>query len=1232
MTKLRGLLWFGLSLAIVAGVAAGGFRLAMHLAPEYRQSLVAVLERELQAQVDIADLRLGWEGFGPALALREVRLQAADNDPVQVQGLTIGFHPWELVQGKIRPRRLTVTGAALILCNETGQWRVLGLPGGGNTPPSLDDMLEALDEFSQLRIRDSSLRLQSTAHGPAITVWTIDEARLAGGLGPRRALLRLHDAQGGRLELRSRFADAQPQMLEWEFRDIQLDALKSLDPRLNTIPGGEVYVLEGRADREWENGRSSWPFQGQLRAALRSTADGPLDLRTQGPLRGRFSADRLRIESEAWVVETGTRAWPTQALWVEYLLGERPRLRLQAGWLQLDDLFPMLAPWLPEQAPLQGLQGALSDVRLDWAVGTPRPALVAQLSGLGLRWGEQWAIEGVDGEVSSSGQRGRISINSRDLQLEWPAVLSGVTEMESLAGTMEWSWDDQGLQWNVPDLAYSVSAIDGVGRLSQEAGERWQVDLRFLCPDVRVARNLIPLIWPQTLQEWLSEAAQGGELREGRVHLNGQGSALQRTEVDLELDAVTLQFAPGWDLLNAEQAQVQIRDKSVQVSVPRGTLRELQIENVQARVAPQPAGLLTIDAGIRGDAGRVLQLLGESPVAENVREVRRSLSLAGPVRGDLDLVVDLRKQGRGRWSAQVDVDGATLQLHDWPTPIRNIRGALNISPEGLQASALQADMLGWPIQARLSRSAGRTRLRATTRAQMADIPADWPLPAWLPPRLEGAADWIIEGQFGADTQTDLSVRSDLKGAAVRLPPPLEKTADSARRLLLKVQPGQQRLQVAYGDLLAVHGLNLGQPDARLALRFGADEVAASPAAGVWVDGELASLPMEPWLDFLPELQDSATESDGEAATTDQFGGLSLRLGALELGGQSWPQTDLQVLRSGANWLVNLRGDSLRGQMLVTPERGQDQDLVIAGQFEQVDWALSSATVAATSEASTFTLELPAALPTMDLRVARFRLDGEDLGPLTMGVVSESWGYRIDTLRVGSDAAPTLRLSGRVLDPQRAAGTQWEQAQNTLQFALNTDNAMPWLRAMGYAGRIRAQRMRLDGALAWATPEDLAALRVDGDFQFNLGDGRLVSVEPGAGRLLGLLSVTALPRRFLLDFSDVTDSGLGFDTLEGSYALNQGQAITDDLRIISPSLRMMARGEVDLVQRLQDQQVTILPGISHGFTAAATVLGGPAMGLFLLLAQELLDKPLDQVGQIAYRIQGPLDNPTVEPVQ
>ena len=155
------------------------------------------------------------------------------------------------------------------------------------------------------------------------------------------------------------------------------------------------------------------------------------------------------------------------------------------------------------------------------------------------------------------------------------------------------------------------------------------------------------------------------------------------------------------------------------------------------------------------------------------------------------------------------------------------------------------------------------------------------------------------------------------------------------------------------------------------------------------------------------------------------------------------------------------------------------------------------------------------------------------------------------------------------------------------------------------------------------------MRLNGHVRFDLDEGRLVSVDPGAGRLLGLLSVTALPRRFLLDFSDLTDSGLAFDSLSGSYALEEGVARTDNLRINGPSVRVEARGEVDLVQRVQDQRVTIYPGISHGLTAAATVLGGPAVGLFMLFAQELLDKPLDQVGQISYRLSGPLDNPQVE---
>src|SRR3546814_19191831 len=46
---------------------------------------------------------------------------------------------------------------------------------------------------------------------------------------------------------------------------------------------------------------------------------------------------------------------------------------------------------------------------------------------------------------------------------------------------------------------------------------------------------------------------------------------------------------------------------------------------------------------------------------------------------------------------------------------------------------------------------------------------------------------------------------------------------------------------------------------------------------------------------------------------------------------------------------------------------------------------------------------------------------------------------------------------------------------------------------------------------------------------------------------------------------------------------------------------------------------------------AALLGGPAVGALVLLAQEVLDKPLDSVTQLTYHVYGGWDNPQFEKI-
>ena len=67
--------------------------------------------------------------------------------------------------------------------------------------------------------------------------------------------------------------------------------------------------------------------------------------------------------------------------------------------------------------------------------------------------------------------------------------------------------------------------------------------------------------------------------------------------------------------------------------------------------------------------------------------------------------------------------------------------------------------------------------------------------------------------------------------------------------------------------------------------------------------------------------------------------------------------------------------------------------------------------------------------------------------------------------------------------------------------------------------------------------DFASLR--GDLEMQVQDGQFLEIEPGIGKLIGLMSLQALPRRITLDFRDVFSKGFQFDRITSSGQIESG---------------------------------------------------------------------------------------------
>ncbi|MDO9189765.1 MAG: AsmA-like C-terminal region-containing protein, partial [Sulfurimicrobium sp.] len=150
----------------------------------------------------------------------------------------------------------------------------------------------------------------------------------------------------------------------------------------------------------------------------------------------------------------------------------------------------------------------------------------------------------------------------------------------------------------------------------------------------------------------------------------------------------------------------------------------------------------------------------------------------------------------------------------------------------------------------------------------------------------------------------------------------------------------------------------------------------------------------------------------------------------------------------------------------------------------------------------------------------------------------------------------------------------------------------------------------------------------GNMSLEAHRGQFLKIEPGLGKLLGILSLQALPRRITLDFRDVFSEGFAFDDIFVNVKADQGVVSGNDFKMDGPAAKVSMQGETNLAHETQNLRVRVVPVLGDTVSGAAAFLGGPVLGLTTLLVQKVLKDPIGQIVAYEYSITGTWDNPTV----
>ncbi|MFO7691830.1 MAG: AsmA-like C-terminal region-containing protein [Vicinamibacterales bacterium] len=692
-----------------------------------------------------------------------------------------------------------------------------------------------------------------------------------------------------------------------------------------------------------------------------------------------------------------------------------------------------------------------------------------------------------------------------------------------------------------------------------------------------------------------------------------------------EVKGATLKYFEGFPLLTEAVGSVEFRNASTRARLREGRVGGLKVGTTSFEIEDYRAPVLELEATAAGDVGQALELLQKSPLGPQLGEQFMALSAQGPADFAFDMKLPTGNVAAREYSVRTRMRSATAR---WPVlrePVTRITGELEIRERSARGEGLRGMYLDGPFEVSVRPGATRPGGSAAIlfegegRAAGARLPAVIGLPATI--RMSGSVPWKLQGRLeqparGAPWTTHVEVESDLDGLGVDAPRPFAKQPGDLRatRVALDVpRPGRTDLRIATGSARALLEFTRGNDERwrleRGAARFDGRAPARPSRPGLHVGGDWPEFDLAEWLAL-------RSDAPGDTRLGDWLGPVDVHLDRARVIGFEFLDVTAGLRPAGGGWNIEVSGPMAEGRVSIPADLAGGDPIDLQMQRLWLETSKDRGESGGRGETD------PRELPAIALRAEDFAWQGRRFGRLEADLARDPRGLRLVSLATRSDAF-ALKASGSWFAEEQGSRTR-------LALEFESEDLAAASRALGYRDAVEAERARLTADVAWSGGPDAEALaRMAGTVRVELGRGQLRGVKPGAGRILGLTSIVELPRRLALDFRDVTDEGLAFDTVSADFELRAGSAYTENLLLEGPAVDIGVVGRTGLVAQDYDQTVIVSGNPSGPITIAGALAGGPVGAAGALLFSQLFKGQLQGLARAYYRVTGSWSQPVVE---
>ncbi|MEO6354576.1 MAG: YhdP family protein, partial [Burkholderiaceae bacterium] len=896
-------------------------------------------------------------------------------------------------------------------------------------------------------------------------------------------------------------------------------------------------------------------------------------------------------------------------------------------------------------------------------------------------------FERLSGWLDASDKGGNFSLDSSRLKLSLPGYFTEpVIPIDTLQMQAGWSFQgkDQVLfQVDKMHLVQDGMVVSISGKhlisLTQQPGKPLgEIDVSGQASgvDLKKIGLYLPLQTPPHLRNWLVGALQDGRADEVAIRLKGDLSKMpfrvENTGDKVAVDPAgifritgkihdgRLNFDPGffgkdgkspmWPELEQIKGRFVFDNTRMEIFGDSAKTHGADLSNVKVVIADLLShdSVLEVDGNAAGLLQNYFDYVNSSPVAGWIDDFTAESKGGGTAKLALKLQLPLARLPESKVNGTLQLNNNNVSLQEAIPDLSAAKGKLEFNEKGFNLNGISANLLGGPAAASGgSLVDGSIRIVIDGGISASGLRKAYPTPAiqGLTQRISGSTRYSSTVTV-KEHQLELLVESGLQGLELDFPAPLQKSANATLPLKMQLSglPStdplllRDQIKISLGSTISAHYLRQKTVEKNAQWRvlrggIGVNVPPPLPDSGLAAHVALQSLNVDEWQRVSSEFTAAVAGRAGQDAASARLGGVQ------DIGQYLDPEIvaaqakNLYVMGKRLDNVVvgaSHRKDSWQANIDSTQASGYVTWDSTADAMGRVTARLATLTIPQSDASDVGTLlegkNTPTQIPSLNIVAENFELFNKKLGRLELLAdnlkVQGMREWRIKRLTISNDDV-SMNAAGKW-------GSKDGHSKTELTYALDVENAGKLLGRFGFNDVLRGGKGKLDGNLNWeGLPFSLDIPSLSGQIHLDMAAGQFLKVDPGAAKLLGVLSLQSLPRRLTLDFRDIFSEGFSFDGITASAAIERGVARTDNFKMRSVSAAVLIDGSADIAKETQNLHVAVIPEINAGAASVVYALAvNPVIGLGTFLAQLFLREPLARAFTYEYQISGPWKEPVV----